>query len=108
MAEFDAAPDEVKAQILGACGELLAPFRATGKVVVEEGLQHASLARTIRPQNGQPTVSDGPFLNVSAQLGSVFIVEADSLDEAVQIASLHPAAHLGEAYGFGIEVRPAQ
>jgi hypothetical protein len=42
------------------------------------------------------------------QLGSFFIVEAENIDEAVEVASLHPAALFGEEYGFGIEVRPIQ
>ena len=33
---------------------------------------------------------------------------ANNIDEAVRIASLHPAAMMGEEYGFGIEVRPIQ
>jgi hypothetical protein len=28
------------------------------------------------------------------------------MDEAVRVASLHPAAHLGEHVGWGIEVWP--
>ena len=63
---------------------------------------------SIRPKNGKPTVTDGPFIESKEQLGSFFIVEADNIDEAVKIASLHPAAIFGEKYGFGIEVRPIQ
>ena len=36
----------------------------------------------------------------------LFIIEAADLAEAARIASLHPAAHLGEEVGWGIEVRP--
>jgi len=34
------------------------------------------------------------------------IIEARDMSEAVRIASLHPAAHLGEHLGWGIEIRP--
>jgi hypothetical protein len=50
-------------------------------------------------------VTDGPFIETKEQVGSFFIVEADNIDEAVEIASKHPAALLGEQYGWGIEVR---
>ncbi len=108
MNEFDRQADERKQQILQACFAQCVPFRATGKVRAEEGLQHTSLAKTIRPKDGKPTVTDGPFLETKEQIGSYFIVEADTIEEAVEVASLHPAARFGEQFGFGIEVRPIQ
>ena len=108
MEEFDAAPEGVKNEILTKCFAQVKPFRATGKVVVEEGLQHTSTSKSIRPRGGRPHVTDGPFIETKEQLGSFFVIDADSLDEAVEIASLHPAALFGEEYGFGIEVRPIQ
>jgi hypothetical protein len=108
MDAFDRAPEAVRREILTACFAQCVPFRETGKVVEEEGLQHPRAAKTIRPRNGKPSVTDGPFAETKEQLGSFFIVEAESIDEAVAVASLHPAAIYGEEYGFGIEVRPLQ
>jgi hypothetical protein len=108
MDDFDAAPEATRQAVLTECFEQCVPFRATGKVTLEEGVQHYSLSRTIRPVNGEPTVSAGPLFQAAAQLGSVFIIEADSMEAAIAVASLHPAAILGEEYGFGIEIRPLQ
>ena len=108
MDRFDAVPEDEKNEVMRACFAQCVPFRATGKVLEEEGLHHTSRAKSIRPRNGRPFVTDGPFIETKEQLGSFFIVEAGDIDEAVQIASLHPAALLGEQYGFGIEVRPIQ
>ena len=108
MLDFDNAPESEKSDIMKDCMAQVVPFRATGKVLVEEGLQHFTLAKTIRPKNGKPTVTDGPFMETKEQLGSAFIIEADNMEEAVAIASLHPAAMFGEKYGFAIEVRPIQ
>jgi hypothetical protein len=105
---FDAVPDAEKSEILEACFAQCIPFRATGKVVEEEALQAASAAKSIRPRKGRATVTDGPFIETKEQLGSFFIIEADTIEQAVEVASLHPAALLGERYGFGIEVRPIQ
>ena len=33
-------------------------------------------------------------------------LEANDIDEAVRVASLHPAAELGETMGWGIEIWP--
>ncbi len=108
MDAFDTIPEPMRREILKACFAQCVPFRATGKVVAEEGLHHTSTAKTIRPKNGKPTVTDGPFIETKEQLGSFFIIEAENIDEAVAVASIHPAAMFGEEYGFGIEVRPIQ
>ena len=105
---FDNVPEEEKNAVLAKCFAQCKPFRETGKVVAEEGLEGIGNAKSIRPRNGRPVVTDGPFVETKEQLGSYFIVEAASIDEAVEVASLHPAAIFGEQYGFGIEVRPIQ
>jgi len=61
---------------------------------------------TIRPRNGKPVVTDGPFVETKEKVGGLVIIEARDLNEALRIASLHPAAHLGEHLGWAIEVRP--
>lgn len=106
MDALDAAPAAEKDELLQRCMAQCVPFRATGRILAEESLFHTSQARVVRSRAGKVTVSDGPFIETKEQLGSFFIVEAESLEEAVEIASLHPAAMLGEQYGFGIEVRP--
>jgi hypothetical protein len=60
----------------------------------------------LRPRKGKVLVTDGSFTETNEQIGSFFIVEAQDLDEAVRVASNHPAAHLGEQVGWGLEVRP--
>ncbi|MBS1722109.1 MAG: hypothetical protein JSS66_03770 [Armatimonadetes bacterium] len=106
MQAFDSAPEAVRTEVMTKCFAQCKPFRETGKVVEEEALGHTSSARTLRPRSGKTVVTDGPFMETKEQLGSFFIVEADSLDEAIEVASLHPGAIYGEEYGFGIEVRP--
>jgi hypothetical protein len=63
-------------------------------------------AKTIRPRGGRPVVTDGPFIEAREVVGGLVIIEAESMDEAVRVASLHPAAHLGEDLGWAVEVRP--
>ncbi len=103
---FDALSEARKDEVLRDCPAHCAELRATGKVLLEAGLANIRRARSIRPRNGHPSVTDGPFLETKEQLGGFFIIEAADIEEAVQIASRHPAALLGEPYGFGIEVRP--
>ena len=64
------------------------------------------LAFALRPRNGKPAVTDGPYAEARELVGGFFIIEAADRDEAVRVASLHPAATLGESVRRGIEVHP--
>jgi len=61
--------------------------------------------RLIRRENGERVVTDGPFIE-SKEIGGVFVVEAGDLDEATELAALHPAARMGEELGWYVVVRP--
>jgi len=61
---------------------------------------------TVAARDGRPVITDGPFVETRETVGGLFVIEARDLNEALRIASLHPAAHLGADLGWGIEVRP--
>ena len=105
---FDSLSEAEKGEAMRDCPMHCATMNATGKVIAEAGLANIRSAKSIRPRSGRPSVTDGPFLETKEQLGGFFIVEAADIDEAVEIASKHPAALLGEQYGFGLEVRPIE
>ena len=104
--KFDAlSPAEVKA-LVSQCPSRDVELRATGKVLSTASLGPTSATRSIRPRNGKPVVTDGPFAETKEVIGAFFIIEAADMNEAVRLASKHPAAQLGELVGWGIEVRP--
>src|SRR5262249_6067718 len=57
--------------------------------------------RTISGTNGR-FVLDGPFTETKEAVGGYLLLEADSFDEAVEIARANPALR----YGGRVEVRP--
>jgi hypothetical protein len=61
-------------------------------------------ATTVRVQDGKTLSTDGPFVSVKEALGGYFVLEADDLDAAIELASKIPAARLGGA----IEIRPSE
>ena len=65
-------------------------------------LGEPATATTVRVDNGQTLMTDGPFVAVKEALGGYLIFEADDLDAAIELAARIPAARLGGA----IEVRP--
>jgi hypothetical protein len=82
-------------------GEYFAISSAPG-VTGGDQLQPASTATTVRVQDGRTLTTDGPFAETKEELGGYYLMEADDLDSALEIAARIPAARLGGA----IEVRP--
>lgn len=64
-------------------------------------LQPASTAVQVEVRNGVTSVLDGPFAETKEQLGGYFLVDVESLEEAIAIAARLPGSHRGRA-----EIRP--
>lgn len=99
------SPDEVKA-IVSQCPALDEKMRATGKVRVSASLGDLEHWRTLLPQAGKTRITDGPYAESKEVVGGLFIIEADSHDEALRIAAMHPAAQIGEQGGWAVELIP--
>jgi hypothetical protein len=65
-------------------------------------LQPPGTATTVRVQDGRTLTTDGPFAETKEALGGYYLLEADDLDVAIELAARIPAARLGGA----VEVRP--
>ena len=52
-------------------------------------------AKVVRVRGGKPFVTDGPFAETKELIAGFDVLECDSLDEAVEIASRHPVAAFG-------------
>jgi hypothetical protein len=60
-------------------------------------------ATTVRVEGGKTLTTDGPFVGMKEAVGGFFVLEAEDLDAAIEVAARVPAARLGGA----IEIRPA-
>lgn len=99
------SPEDVDA-LVSQCPALDEKMRATGKVLVSASLGEPGTWTTLRPQAGKAQVSDGPYTESKEMVGGLFIIEADSRDEALRLAAMHPAAQVGEAGGWAVELIP--
>lgn len=73
----------------------------TGKANSGDRLRPPSDAKTIRRRNGSVRVTDGPFAETHEWIAGFDILECESLEEAIELASRHPMATSGI-----IELRP--
>ena len=72
-----------------------------GKRVSTAPLHPTATSTSVTRQNGKRVVRDGPFAETKEQLGGFFLVDAENLDEAIDIAGMIPAGRWGT-----VEIRP--
>ncbi len=78
-----------------------ADLRQRGAYVEGNPLAPPSSATTVRVRNGNRAVTDGPFAETKEFLGGYYVIEAESLDHALEAAAMCPGAKYGS-----VEIRP--
>jgi hypothetical protein len=73
----------------------------SGEFVGGEGLADPSTGRSVRVRHGVAAITDGPFAEAKEQIVGYCIVDCESMDRAVEIATRWPDSRL-----WGMEVRP--
>jgi hypothetical protein len=68
-----------------------------------EGLKGPDTATTLRYQNGKVSITDGPYAETKELLGGLLMLEAQDLNQAIQLISNHPGLRMGSW-----EIRPAE
>jgi hypothetical protein len=78
-------------------------LRNAGRCVASEALQSVRTAKTVRVRDGKLSITDGPFTETKECLAAFYLIEAATLDDAIQAASEIPPARVGS-----IEIRPVR
>jgi hypothetical protein len=100
MAEH-AMNDSERAQCYEESAQLAQELHARGQYLGAAPLHPVVTATSIQVRDGKRLVTDGPFAETREQLGGFFLINAQDLDEAIDIAARIPAARLGS-----VEIRP--
>ncbi len=72
-----------------------------GKLVDGAELADVAVTTTLRRNNGQSIVTDGPHAETKEHLGGYYIVDCADLDEAIELGSDVPLVE-----GGALEIRP--
>ncbi|MTH54858.1 hypothetical protein GKZ89_15760 [Bacillus mangrovi] len=104
--KMDERPRAEIEEVMNECQPHIENFYDSGEVLLDAGLE--SEIKSLRRVNGKIIATDGPLTKTKERIGSVFIFEAESMDEAIQLASLHPTTQVskGEEFDWRIEIRP--
>jgi hypothetical protein len=91
-------------EVNGVMGEYFAysaAIREEGIYVEGNALKGPSEAHTVSVRDGQRIVKDGPFAETKELVGGYYVVDCDTLDQAIDAAARIPSARFGT-----VEVRP--
>jgi hypothetical protein len=81
--------------------QLTHQLNAAGKYLAASPLHPTTTATSVRVREGKRLITDGPFAETREQLGGYFLINADSVEEAIAVAEQIPMAKRGT-----IEIRP--
>jgi len=98
---WESMPEDEQGAIYNAYGTFTAELQESGKMVAGDALQPISTATSVRVRDGEALTTDGPFAETKEVLGGYYLIDVDTLDEALEWGAKIP----GAAYGT-IEVRP--
>jgi len=91
----DAAP------LMSEIDAILAELKESGELIATDPLADPVQTKTVRPSAGAPVVTDGPLAEAKEHFGGYLIVDCESIERAVEIASRWPSARFAP-----LEVRP--
>jgi hypothetical protein len=100
-AEWGALSDDDRQAMYVEYARFAEDMGRRGMMIDGAELRPTAAATTVRVRDGRTLVTDGPFAETKEQLGGYFVVECDSIDDAIEAAGQLPTARHG-----CIEVRP--
>ncbi|MEV5740489.1 YciI family protein [Microbispora rosea] len=101
-AVLDALTDQEKAAIGDGHGGFIEALKQSGELITTLALVDPSQAAVVSVRNGQPVVTDGPFLEAKEYLGGFYLIDCESKERAIELAAQIPDTAIE---GLGVEVR---
>jgi hypothetical protein len=101
-AKFQAMSEEQLQAMMEECLAYDDVLRQGGHFAGGEALVDAARAVTLRFREGAVERTDGPYAETKEQIGGLLILEADDMEHAIALMSLHPGVRVGP-----FEIRPA-
>lgn len=85
------SPDEQQ-RLFEAFDAFNKKYYDTGELLGAYGVADAAATKLVRLADGQPAITDGPYLETKEYLASWYLIDVDSEQRAVEIAAALPSA----------------
>jgi hypothetical protein len=86
-AVLDALTGDEKAAIGDGHGKFLEAVKKSGELITTQALVDPSQAAVVSVRNGQPVVTDGPFLESKEYLGGFYLIDCENKERAIELAA---------------------
>jgi hypothetical protein len=93
-------PEDERDALFGSVTTIMKELSASGELLGGEALAHPSQTKTVRVRDGAVVTTDGPFVEAKEQFAGTLMIDVESEERAVEIASRWPDARY-----FAMEVR---
>lgn len=93
----DELSEQERTALFGEVDAIMKELTESGELVGGQALADPTNTRTVRLRDGQPDVTDGPFMESKEQFAGYLTVDCDSVDRAAEIAARWPDVRLGGA-----------
>jgi hypothetical protein len=100
-AQWGDMPEDERNAVYAEYGRYTEELQTRGILVGANQLQPSGTATVVRVEGGKTLTTDGPFAETKEVLGGYYLIDVDTLDEALEWAAKIPSARYGH-----IEVRP--
>ncbi|MDX3926961.1 MAG: YciI family protein [Shinella sp.] len=104
-AEVSAWSKEYDEKVMADLGAVVEKYAAMGKLGPVARLMPTTAATTLRKNPGETILMDGPFAETKEQFLGFFLIDMETLDEAVAFAKELTVANPGVG---AFEIRPLQ
>lgn len=101
-AVWESLTADERTEIMNGHGEFIDVITKSGELITTQGLADPSQSAVVRVRDGQPVVTDGPYLEAKEYLGGFYLIDCESRERALELAAMIPDA---KVEGMGIEVR---
>jgi hypothetical protein len=101
-------PESERNAMYAEYGSYTEELRTRGLLVDANQLQPTSTATTVSVRDGETIVTDGPFAETKEVLGGYYLIDVETLDEALEWAAKIPSARYGHIEVRPVVMRPAE
>ena len=91
-AQWGDMPEDERNAIYAEYGQYTREIESRGVLVGANQLQPASTATVVHVEDGKTLTTDGPFAETKEVLGGYYLIDVDTLDEALEWAAKIPSA----------------
>lgn len=92
-------------RLMNEMGVLMTEMKRAGKLLDTAGLAPTTDGKRVRLRGGRISIVDGPFTETKEVVGGYAMLDADSVEEAVELTIRFVELHVADGWEIDCEVR---